>query len=225
MRHMGEICPFGLYAIDDLEGLTHREMRVVSLPAQGIYYQYLYSLKFCLLMGLNVTEVGEVCHLAKTVAHRAETVGVVTHDGYYLHAFDHEWRAGLYGVQLDDRHAAILVLGKGVVILHLHAVDGGLVAVDMCRVNGGVVHEVEGAHIVDASGVVLVHVREEYCIYVRHALAQHLIAEVGARVYDETLALDLDHCRGAQTPVAPIRGATYLAFAAYYGYALRCSSA
>jgi hypothetical protein len=60
---------------------------------------------------------------------------------------------------------------------------------------------------------------------VRDALAQHLIAEVGARVYDETLALDLDHCRGAQTSVAPIRGATYLAFAAYYGHALRCSSA
>jgi hypothetical protein len=55
---------------------------------------------------------------------------------------------------------------------------------------------------------------------VRDILAQHLIAEVGTCIYDETLALDLDHRRGAQTPVAPIRGATYLASTAYYGYAL-----
>jgi hypothetical protein len=55
---------------------------------------------------------------------------------------------------------------------------------------------------------------------VRHALAQHLIAEVGARIYNKTLTIDLYHCRGAQTPVAPIRGATYLTFAAYYGHAL-----
>ena len=172
-----------------------------------------------------MAKVGDVCHIAKAVANRAKTVGVVTQYWHYLHARRHEGGADIYGVQLDDGHTAILILGKGVVVLHLHAVDGGLVTVDMRRVNGGVVHKVEGAHIVDARGVVLVHVRKEYGIYVRDILAQHLIAEVGARIYYEALALDLDHRRGAQTPVAPIRGATYLAATAYYGHALRCSSA
>ena len=172
-----------------------------------------------------MAKVGDVCHLAKAVTHRAKAVGVVTQNRYYLSPCSLKRCARIYGVQLDYGHATILVLGEGVVVLHLHAVDGCLVAVDMRSMDGGVVHEVEGAHIVDARGVVLVHVREEYGVDVRYLLAEHLVAEVGTRIYYEALALGLYHCRGAQTPVAPIRGATYLAATAYDGHALRCSCA
>ena len=96
---------------------------------------------------------------------------MVTEDGDYLHTLDHKLMVGIYGVQLDDGHAAILVLGKGVVVLHLHAVDGRLVTVYVRGVNGGVVHEVEGAHIVDARGVVLVHVCKQDGVYARNAFA------------------------------------------------------
>jgi hypothetical protein len=39
---------------------------------------------------------------------------------------------------------------------------------------------------------------------VAHILAQHLVAEVGACVDGDALAIYLDHCRGAETPIALI---------------------
>ena len=80
----------------------------------------------------------------------------------------------------------------------------------------GVVDEVERPHVVDASRVVLVLVREQYRIYMRDSRAEHLIAEVGPGVDNYPPAAVLDHGRGAQPLVTAVRPA-----APYYGHALR----
>jgi hypothetical protein len=55
----------------------------------------------------------------------------------------------------------------------------------------------------------------------RHTFAQHLLSEVGACIYDETLCAHLNHCRGSQTHISRIGRAANGAVATYDWHTLR----
>ena len=100
-------------------------------------------------------------------------------------------------MQLYLRDTAIFVLREGVVEVVAYAGYGRLIAVDMHSVDSGVVYKVEGANIVDASCMVLMFVGKKDGVNMRNSLTQHLIAEIGTCIYNDSSIANLHHCRGA----------------------------
>ena len=120
-------------------------------------------------------------------------------------------------VDVPFRSAGVLLLGESVTVFAPERLLDVFLAID---VDGFGFQQVEGARVVQASGVVLVVVGEQDGIQVPDPCAQHLIAEIGAGVHQDRQSAVFHQGGGAQAFVTRVGGAADRAFAADHRYAL-----
>ncbi len=82
---------------------------------------------------------------------------------------------------------------------------------------------IERTYVVKSSRMVLVVVRQQYGINMRHILPKHLLPEVRARVYEYPKSPVINECARTQPLVALVAACAHLTAAAYHRDALRCA--
>ena len=220
--HMRDIGLARPDAADQRQRLREVEMRRMRSETQRIDRQHLRTAQFFGLGVLDGLEVRQVGQRPDAEARDLEAFGMVARHGHDLHIADTERPCGVDFVQFDLRHAAVFVLREGIVEILAHALQRPRGGPDMDLVDGRrVIDEIESPHVVQTADMVLVLVSQQNGVEMPHARAEHLVAEIGSGVDDDAHAPRLDHRRGAQTVVAPVRRRAYLAAAADDGYALR----
>ena len=120
-------------------------------------------------------------------------------------------------VHLDFRRAGIEHLRECVGIFPLERLEDIALAVDVHRL---LLQQVEGAHVIQSSGVVLVIMGEQYGIQMAYVGAQHLVAEVRTRVHEYVQSVAVYQRRGPQPLVARVGRSADGAAAAYHRHSL-----
>ena len=129
----------------------------------------------------------------------------------------HAERTFVDEVDAPFRRTGVFVLGEGVAVVVAQRIQHKRFAVD---VHGLAVHVVEGTHVVDAAGVVLVVMSEQDGVQVADILCKHLGTEVGAGVHQDGEAVHVDECSAAEALVPRVGAAAGRAVAADDGNAL-----
>ena len=215
---MGEVGQETLSCSDfaaDFQGLVQREVGDVRSPAYAAYDEDVHSVEK--LYGLGTYVIG-VCQVSQPAEPEAQDRESVVHGPYRDNLRSVDAEGGLaYGVQYEVRYSGITVVPEGVGVLAFERfLDYGLGVDRKC-----LVHEiVECSDIVQASGVVLVHVGQQHGIQFLDAAAQDLLAEIRTGIHDQPQAVIFDVGRGSESFVMEIIRAADRAGAADDGHAL-----
>ena len=183
----------------DLQSLVQGKMGDVRSPADAADYENVHSAEtFYGLFG-DVVGVGQITQAAEAESQYGQLVVHGPH-GDYLHSTDAE---GLFsdGVQDEVRNSGVAVVAEGVGVLPSEGIlDDGLCVDGECPV-----HEVvEGPHVIQSAGVVLVHMGEQHGVQLPYAAAQDLLPEVRAGVHHQSQPLVFDVCGGSQPLVVEV---------------------
>ncbi len=214
VRHVGTV---RCQPLDHLQRLLQRHVRrVVELAQrrQDEDVEVLEQRHGLVRDGLDVGEIGDV---ADAVAEDRQP------------AVDYRYRLDAHAVDVDRLGA----LDRVEVEVRFHAEDREGVLEGVPEPGAEVLHgvrrgvgrdpllleRVEAAHVVDAGGVVGVHMRIEERVDATIVAAQHLVAEIRRRVEEEGDVVDADQRGGAESSVAWVRRATDLAVAADHRHA------
>jgi hypothetical protein len=118
----------------------------------------------------------------------------------------------------DFRREIVIILSEGIRVL---LSDHGFAPFVAVYVYYFALEIVERTDIIQATYVVPMAMCDEQCIDSLDMVVQHLIAKVRPGIYDEYLAIDLDHGRRAQPVVPGVSGYAYFAAAAYERHTTR----
>lgn len=217
---VGEV-GFGRFdAVDHGQRFAQVEVGDVRFDLQGVQHQDFGALQAAQGFIRNNIGVGDVAEVSKTKTQHGQTQ--VEHgEGCYGNAVQFEGPF-IDLVECYAREAGVSIFRKGIGELHFELVQNLLPAIHR---HVAVLHEVVGAHVVQPGGVVAVGVGEDHRVEALHIFAEHLLAEIGAGVYDKALAGDLNANGGAEAFVPEIQRLAYFAAAADDGHSLRCTGA
>ena len=142
-------------------------------------------------------------------------------DGYDLYVVDGDWGVRLNLDEVDGWYArvALVVRRKAVGYTFREVVGAELFGIDVY-----VSKDAVGAQVVKSSDVIVVFVSDEDCVKRFKFDVQHLLAKVGAAVYEQARSVCLDEGRGAQSLVFVVGGGADIAGAAYLWHSARCSA-
>lgn len=199
----------------DINGLVQGKMGNVRGPADAADYEDVHSAEALYGLFGDVVGIGKIAKAAEAESQDGQLVVHGPH-GDYLHSTDAE---GLFsdGMQDEVRNSWVAVVAEGVGVLPFERfLDDGLCVDGKCPV-----HEVvEGPHVIQSAGMVLVHVGEQHSIQLPDTAAQDLLPEVRAGVHHEPETLVFDICGGSQPLVVEVVRAADGTGAADDGHAL-----
>ena len=183
----------------DLQSLVQGKMGDVRSPADAADYEDVHSAEALYGLFGDVVGIGQIAQAAETESKDGQLVVHGPH-GDYLHSSDAE---GLLsdGVQDEVRNSGVAVVAEGVGVLPSEGILDYRLGVDgKCPV-----HEVvEGPHVIQSAGMVLVHVGEQHGIQLPDTAAQNLLPEVRAGVHHQSQTLVFDVCGGSQPLVVEV---------------------
>ena len=129
--------------------------------------------------------------------------------------------SGFGFLKVDAWHTRVCLFHKAIGHACTQVVGG--VAIGMNRY---LAQSAERAQVVESAYVVVMLVGDENSVYpFKSRSSKHLLAKVGAAIYQDDGIISVDKCRGAQAVVARVGGRTYGACASYFGYSRRCAAA
>ena len=221
VAHVYEIGFTRLQTLGKGAGLLNGFVAMVRLVAQGTKHEDARTAGIRLCFG---RQSGDVRDIHQSADAETEYGQFAVHHGQGQHLRTRN-AAGLQGeqrVQFEVGDAGIFVFHETIWYAPLDVVGAIAVGIDLHGIGPA-----EGPQVVDAAHVVVVLVREEHGIGAHGTgQAQHLLAEVGAAVDEDSAAAgDFNQCRGAQALVARVGAGAYGAVAADDGNAATCAAA
>ena len=212
---MGQEAVPGTHLAADFYGFVQGKMGDVRGPADAADYEDVHSAEALYRLFGDVVGVGKIAKAAEAESQDGQLVVHGPH-GDYLHSIDAE-RFLSDGVQDEVGNSGVAVVAEGVGVFPPEGIlDHGLGVDGECPV-----HEVvEGPHVIQSAGVVLVHVSEQHGVKLPYAAAQYLLPEVRTGVHHQSQSLVFDVCGGSQPLVVEVVRLADGAGAADYGHAL-----
>ncbi len=190
---------------------------VVRTEAEGVDDERLYACKGFDTFVVDALHVCDICQTAE--AEGGDGQLVVHHaDGHDRDVADAERLIVGYGVKMQARHAGIEMLGKDVWHRRVETVNSLTVGIDRDVAEGA-----EGAEVVKTPYMVVVDVRQQDTVDAPERLAQHLLADVGAAVYENACRGRLDKGAAAVAVVARVKATADGAVASYNRHTAGCA--
>ena len=216
MRGVREISLAGTHPAGKVDSVVHQHVAVVRwLPSQGVDHQYLHALEVSHLFGLDGLHIGDVGQFAKTIGHDGKTA-MHHRKRYDLYAAQRQWLVGRNGLQTEQRHTGIEMLGE--TIGHDTAQIAGRRTIG---IDGDIAKDGEGAKIVYAPDMVVMGVGKEYGRKRTEGQRHELLTDVGAAVYEDAGVALLHQGGSTETLVVGIGTAAHTAGTAQGGHTAR----
>lgn len=216
VRHVGQIGAAGRNLFYDLQCIGERKVRDVLFDPQGVEYQYVRSSELVQFAILDLIHIRNIAHAAypETQYRQFE---MPTPYGYHLYVFYFKLTL-VDSMQYYIGNARITVLAESIGEFAFYAFVNMFFGIYVDRLVRGVV---ESAYIVQPRNMILMVVSEQYGFEMLHALAKHLLTEIGAAVDKYIGFAYLDQHRRPKPFVVRIARKTNLAFTGNYGDTLR----
>lgn len=221
VAHVDEISIARLQTLGKGAGFFDGFVAVVRLVAQGTEHEDARTASIGHGLGRKGGDVRDI-HQSANAETEYGQFAVHHGQGQHLRARNAAGLQGVQRVEFEVGDAGIFVFHKTVREAAAHIVGTIFISIYLHGIGPA-----EGAQVVDAAHVVVVLVREQHGIGAHGTgQAQHLLAEVGAAVDEDSAALGgFYQCRGAQPLVARVGAGAYGAVAAYDGNAATCAAA
>lgn len=162
------------------EGFSEGKVGYVGCASYAAYYENIHTAEQFYGFFGNIVGIGEIPQFTEAETEYGE---FVVH-GPYRYDPDPVYTEGLfpYGVQDKIRYARVAVVSECIGVFPFQ----GFLDHRLGIYREGTVHEiVECPYVIESSGMVLVHVGQQYCVQFPDAAAKDLLAEVRTGVYDK----------------------------------------
>lgn len=212
---MGKKRVCGPYFTAYFQSLVQREVGYVLLPSDAADGKYVHALEFLKGFLRYVVGVGQVAQSAEAETKNRQPI-VYGADWYDFYSIDTEGML-VYGVEDEVRYSGIAVVSEGVGVFSFQGfLDSGF-----CIYGESLAHEVvEGADVIQPTGMVLVHMCENHCVKFLYPASEHLLPEIRTGIDYEPEPLIFYVCGGSESLVMEVIGAAYIAAASYHGHSL-----